>query len=101
MALQPDAEVGVVLADVWDALHARESDFEALSRRRGWPVDEVRTIDAYRGVEARYSFPTLGSLCGLFTDAGFSVLEVSHPSYELGDRCPSLVLVPRGPRGRA
>lgn len=52
-------------------------------------------------VEARYSFPSLGSLCGLFTDAGFSVLEVSHPSYELGDRCPSLVLVPRGPRGRA
>lgn len=100
MALQPDAETGVVLSDVWDALHEAESDLDALSLRCGWLVEEVRTIEAYRGVEARYSFPDLDALCGLFSDVGFSVLEVSRPSYELGDRCPTVVLAPRDPSGR-
>ncbi|MGH7565481.1 MAG: methyltransferase domain-containing protein [Gemmatimonadota bacterium] len=98
MALQPGAETGVVLAYVWEALHEVERDLDTLSQRCGWSVEEVRTIDAYRGVEARYSFPSLGSLCGLFADAGFSVIEVSHPSYELGDRCPTVVLSPRESR---
>lgn len=101
MALQPDAETGVVLADVWNALYEAESDLDALSRRCGWPVEEVRTIDAYRGAEARYSFPALGDLCEVFSDAGFSVLQVSRHSYELGDRCPSLVLAVRESSGRA
>jgi SAM-dependent methyltransferase len=92
MALQPDAETGVVLADVWDAFHDADGDLDAVSLRCGWPIAEVRTIDAYRSLEARYSFPRLGDLRALFVDAGFSVLEVSRGSYELGDRCPTVVL---------
>jgi hypothetical protein len=94
MALQPNAEAGVVLAEVWKALHETEHDFEALASRYGWPVDAVRTIEAYRGLETRYSFPSLADLRDLFADAGFSILEASVPSYELGDRCPTLVLAP-------
>lgn len=59
----------------------------------------VRTIEAYRGVKARYSFPALGQLRDLFVDADFSVADVLRPGYELGDRCPSLVLEPGSPRG--
>jgi SAM-dependent methyltransferase len=99
MALQPDAESGVVLADVWDAFHEAEADLASLAGRCGWPLEAVRTIEAYRGVEARYSFPALGQLRDLFLDANFSVADVLWPGYELGDRCPSLVLVPGSPRG--
>lgn len=94
MALQSEPETGVVLARVWETLHAAEPDFERLSRRCGWPVDVVRTIDAYRAVSARYTFPSLDALCGLFSEAGFAILDVVHPVYELGERCPSLTLAP-------
>ena len=92
MALQPEAERGVVLADVWDALQAAEPDLAALSRRIGWPIEVVRTIDAYRGVGASYAFPTLDALRRLFSEGGFAILDVIHPAYELGERCPSLIL---------
>lgn len=92
MALQPDAESGVRVAEVWDALHRTHGDIEGLARTCRWPVEVVRTIDAYRGVETRYSFPTLAALKDLFLDEGFAVRDVSTPTYELGDRCPTLHL---------
>lgn len=99
MALQPDAETGVVLAEVWETLHEAEPQLEDLSRRLGWPIEAVRTIDAYRGVNARYSFPSLDALCGLLSDAGFEILDRFHPAYELGERCPTLILAPRDRKG--
>jgi SAM-dependent methyltransferase len=99
MALQPDPQTGVLLADVWDALHEAERDLESLAERCGWPLEEVRTVEAYRGVHARYSFPTLADLRALFADAGLAALEVVCPTYELGDRCPSFVLAPASPTG--
>ena len=92
MALQSDPVTGVVLARVWEELNQAEPDFEALSERCGWPLDVVRTIDAYRSVNARYTFPSLDALCGVFTEAGLAILDVIHPTYELGERCPSLIL---------
>ena len=92
MALQADSERGVVLADVWDALQEAEPDLVALSSRIGWPVEVIRTIDAYRGVGARYWFPSSDTLRDLLSNAGFAILDVIHPAYELGDRCPSMVL---------
>ena len=97
MALQRDPEAGVMLADVWDAFHEAEGDLASLALRCRWPLEAVRTIEAYHGVKARYSFPTLGQLRDLFVDAGFAVADVSRPGYELGDRCPSLVLEPGAP----
>ncbi|HET6639868.1 MAG TPA: methyltransferase domain-containing protein [Gemmatimonadota bacterium] len=100
MALQQDPENGVVLARVWEALNDAEPDLAALSRRCDWPLDVVQTIDAYRAVGARYSFPSLDALCGLFGEAGFAVLDVVRPGYELGERCPIVVLAPSEHRGR-
>ncbi|HET6361318.1 MAG TPA: class I SAM-dependent methyltransferase [Gemmatimonadota bacterium] len=94
MALQANAEQGVVLAEVWDTLQASEPDLAALSRRVGWSIETVRTINAYRGVAARYTFPTLDALSRLFSEAGFAILDVIHPAYELSERCPSLILGP-------
>jgi hypothetical protein len=99
MALQPDAETGVVLAECGTRFDEAEGDLASFAGRCGWPLEAVRTIEEYRGVEARYSFPALGQLRDLFVDADFSVADVLWPGYELGDRCPSLVLVPDSHHG--
>lgn len=92
MALQPDAATGVALADVWSALAAVEPDLAALAARYGWTPESVRTIEAYRGLEARYTFPALEELADVFRRAGFAMIEAFTPAYELGDRCPTLVM---------
>ena len=94
MALQPDAETGVAMGWVWSALDDAFGDRERLAARHSWPIEEVRTIEVYRGVETRYSFPTLAEYRLAFTAAGFSIARVSTPPYELGECCPTLVLEP-------
>ena len=95
MALQSDAEEGVALGSVWEVLHAAWPKLEALADFFGWPEAEVRTIEAYHDVETRYTFPTLAQHCELFSSAGFAVTRIATPEYELGERCPTVVLQPR------
>jgi SAM-dependent methyltransferase len=92
MALQLEAEAGVAVGSVWSALHATWPRLDLLARRFGWPEVEVQTIEAYRHGETRYTFPRLAQYLRLFPEAGFSVVKVATPTYELGERCPTLVL---------
>jgi hypothetical protein len=101
MALQADPRAGVVLGDVWNALSAAEPDLDALAGRCGWTIESVRTIDAYRGLATRYSFPSLAEMRAAIADAGFSILDVVTPGYELGDRCPTIVAAPARSVGSA
>lgn len=89
MALQEDPREGVLLADVWEAFQRVAED---VTERAGWPAETVRTIDAYRDSQARYYFPSEPELVGLFSEGGFAVREVAWPSYEIGDRCPTMIL---------
>jgi SAM-dependent methyltransferase len=92
MALQPDAETGVTVGSAWDTLHAAWPELDLLAKRFGWPEAEVRTVEAYRHVETRYTFPRLAEYLRFFPAAGFSVVKVATPTYELGERCPTVVL---------
>ncbi|MFO0760573.1 MAG: class I SAM-dependent methyltransferase [Byssovorax sp.] len=90
MSLQPSTAQGVRLADVWDAWHSICPDPAALGERLGWPLDTITTIDAYRGAPAHYNFPSVAELRAIL--AGHFIEIACHtPSYELGDRCPTLV----------
>ncbi len=74
------------VADVWRAFEAIAPDRAALP----WPRAVVDTIDAYRDSPISLWFPTVDE-----TRAALAPLvEVAchTPSYELGDRCPTLVL---------
>jgi SAM-dependent methyltransferase len=94
MALHGELRDGVRLADVWRAWRTGCPDPEALARRLGWAPEVVATIDNYRDVDTRYTFPTLAEArAGLAGD--FAELACRFPSYELGDRCPTLLLRPR------
>jgi SAM-dependent methyltransferase len=77
------------------AIHA---SFERLlpDRRRlaaasGWSIEDIATIDVYRGSAATYSFPTLAQLRRIIPQC-FRETAVMHGSYELAERCPTLML---------
>ncbi|MGH8671833.1 MAG: methyltransferase domain-containing protein [Burkholderiales bacterium] len=94
MALHGSLEEGVRLADVWEAWSTSVPDHTALGESLHWPVEEIATIDAYRGVAARYTFPTLAEARATLS-AAFSEIGCHVPSYELGQRCPTLVMSAR------
>lgn len=92
MALQPNLEAGVSVGSVWQALDDEWKDRDLLAQQFGWPTAEVRTIENYRNVETRYTFPTLAQYREFFSSIGFAIINLTTPSYELGERCPTLVL---------
>ena len=92
MALHGTLEQGVRLGDVWTAWHDVVPDPEKLAAHLGWPVDVVNTINNYRNVDTRYSFPTLTEVRAC---TGEFAIEAMHvPAYELGERCPTLIMRP-------
>jgi SAM-dependent methyltransferase len=90
MALHGTLDEGVRLADIWNAWHAAAPDPAKLADHLGWPHAMVNTIHNYRGVETRYSFPTLAEARELTGD--FDEVAIHVPDYELGERCPTLVM---------
>jgi hypothetical protein len=57
-------------------------------------VEQTLAIDTYRGCTDRYHFATVDQVCHLFrrSPGGFDVRRLRVPSYELGERCPTIVL---------
>lgn len=95
MAVQgPYAERGVALHDIWQAWHAHAPDSAAFAAAQGWPQAAVATIEAYRGQDTRYNFPTaeeVEAACAPW----FRLDHRSEAPYELGERCPRYVLAAR------
>jgi hypothetical protein len=74
------------VADVWRTFQALAPDRDALP----WPRAVVDTIDVYRESAVVYSFATADEVRDVFAAA--FVEDACHtPSYELGDRCPTIV----------
>ncbi len=93
MALQPEPEAGVALAEIWEAWSRGPLTPEQVRERTGWPDAAVATMDLYRGGEHRFHFATEAGLLDAL--AGTFRLESRHqPSYELGERCPILAFRP-------
>ena len=94
MGLHGDLTTGVRLADIWNAWNEAVAEPDLLARRLDWSSEVIRTIDAYRALETRYTFPTLQELRHTLS-AQFAEKRCVFPEYELGDRCPTLVFEPR------
>lgn len=94
MALHDGLDRGVRVGDIWSRWEPAGIRPRALARRTGWPEEEVRTIEAYRGGTARYTYRTLSEARAALS-AQFDQLACRFPAYELGERCPTLLLAPR------
>jgi hypothetical protein len=77
------------LADAAEAFDRLFPDRSALADATGWSRAKIDTIDAYRRSAARYHFSTLAGLEALLAP-DWPIQTVSFPSYELGDRCPTV-----------
>ncbi len=91
MALNDRVDVGVQLGDIWEAWNAEGLNAELLSRQLNWPRAAISTIDAYRDLETRYTFPTLQELRARLSNH-FVELACHIQGYELGERCPTLLM---------
>jgi SAM-dependent methyltransferase len=89
-SLHGTIEEGVCLADVWNAFDQAINDRAALAARLDWPLEAINTIDAYREVDTRYTFPTLPEIRAL-SQQHFHEHACHFADYELGDRCPTVV----------
>jgi SAM-dependent methyltransferase len=83
--------VGSRLDDVWQAWRSMPPLPAALAGVRGWTAEEIVGIESYRGMDARYYLPTLTEFRQSVA-AYFDEVECAFGWYELGDRCPTLVL---------
>jgi len=92
MAMHGTIEEGVRLGEVWDVWHQAIPQPDALAAKLGWSPAVVNTIQNYRGVSTCYSFPTMDEARTLIGD--FRIVAVQVPGYELGERCPTLVMQP-------
>ncbi|MDZ7736194.1 MAG: class I SAM-dependent methyltransferase [Gammaproteobacteria bacterium] len=93
MAMQQDPAEGTRLKDVWDTIHGVAPDFNELASRTGWPLEHLLAINAYRDRTASYHFLTVVQIRELFcaNPGGFSFKACRQPTYELGERCPTIV----------
>ncbi len=94
MALHASLDAGVKLADIWDAWNSLVPAPGELAAKLGWPLAVLDTVRAYRGVDTRYTFPTMMEAREALLNA-FSEIDCHVPHYEMGDRCPTIVFQPR------
>ena len=90
MALQPTIAAGVRLRDIWDTFMEKFGGPANLATQRNWPFEVVETIHAYREANALYTYPTLSELRDRLSTC-FSEIACVYPTYEMGDRCPTLL----------
>ena len=88
-----DGQVGVRLHEVWQAW--QEAEFTPNpGSGAGWSPEAVATIDNYRAIDTRYSFPTLAEIRQVFGEY-FREEACHYGNYELAERCPIMVFRPR------
>jgi len=90
MALQGSCGNGVALADVWRVIE-QVGGPRMLAELNGWSEQGAATLQAYRGVSSRLCFPTFEITRSLLGEH-FDEVDCRLPAYELGERCPSLLL---------
>lgn len=93
MAAQRNVREGVVLSDVYQIWADRRAASK-LPSGHGWENSAIETIGYYRGSTTRYTFATLDELRSMLLPL-FEEVSVFWPTYELGERCPTVVLRPR------
>jgi len=97
MALQGNCSTyGIRVADIWETYHERIPDPSALAAITGWPIEEIMTINVYRGSQAIYTYPRVEEVIDALSGQ-FSCVEQKTGHYELAERCPLLVLQPSRP----
>jgi len=92
-ALHTDGLAGMSMRAMWELWQELFPDQKAVAERFGWPFMAFTMPHDYRP-DIRLVYPTLAELRALLAPH-FRELECLYGSYELAERCPTLVLEPR------
>jgi SAM-dependent methyltransferase len=93
MAVQGMDDAPDVAVDaVWRVWHTARIDMRVLETARGWPPEEVGTIEYYQGSPARYNFMRFDDTIRCLQRAGFDLVATRRGNYELAERCPHVLL---------
>ena len=90
MAVQGGAP-DVAVDDAWQVWQAAGIEAAALATERGWPLEQIETMEIYRGSSARYNFMRFEDALERIGAAGFDLVEGRTGSYELAERCPCVL----------
>ena len=91
MHVQPSTERGIRFGETWQLWRSLGIDARTLADRTGHAIEEIDTIETYRDSATSFSFPSLAEVRETWA-TDFEELACSTPAYELGDRCPTIVL---------
>ncbi len=92
MALAAEThDVHVNVADTHAAFNRLLPDRKSLAETTGWALEAINTIDFYAGSVARYSYPSLAQVRAILAP-DFRETGLTQGSYELAERCPTLIL---------
>jgi SAM-dependent methyltransferase len=91
MAMHRADRVAVSADEVWQAWHARVPEPDELARRFRWPQETFRNMERWKGLLLRFPFPALSEVRDM-TRRHFDMIDCRYPDYEMGERCPMLVL---------
>lgn len=93
MAIQGiDDSPDVAVDAIWQVWNDARIDAREVAAVRGWPVEQLGTIEYYRESPARYNFMRFDATIGYLQQAGFDLVETRTGSYELAERCPHVLL---------
>ena len=93
MALQQRSEMGVAVAQVWQCWQHFIPKPSRLFQHLGWPVELQTTIAMYQHSPAYYTFPTFSEVQDIIAPE-FQLVECHTGTYDLSDRCPTLIFAP-------
>ena len=92
-ALQENKEQGVELGYIWEQVNSVAGDFESFARKIGWQPEHLQAINSYKKSTNRYYFVTVEEVLEMFVhhSGKFHFKAIHKPTYELGERCPTVV----------
>ncbi len=90
MALQKNIQSGVPVREIWQVWNQEVPFPEKLMQELAWSSELLETINIYKDSPSVYTFPTLAEVRQL-CNSDFIEESCYFPSYELGERCPTLV----------
>jgi SAM-dependent methyltransferase len=94
MAIQASPQLGVSVRNAYDTIYSwARGNFQELSRRTGWPLEQIQTLESYRDTNSNYHFLSEDESISALTCGGrFRLLDRRRGSYTLSQHCAILLL---------
>lgn len=87
MALCNDVTSTVMPSHICNTFNEHFPDRVELSKKTGWNLETINTIDSYIDMTNPFTFPLISEVQNI-VDSLFNIEEIKYGSYELASRCP-------------